>query len=97
MRPPRARRPRTAGAAIKNRAVYPGVWDFAGGHVEPGESFTAALVHELAEELGVTVTEPTTEPALVLRDEAHALRIWVITDWTGLPSNMQPDARDEVR
>ena len=40
------------------RAVYPGVWDLPGGHVEPGESKPAALVRELAEELDVGIEEP---------------------------------------
>ncbi len=37
------------------RSAYPAVWDFAGGHVEPGETPLAALSRELLEELGVVV------------------------------------------
>ncbi len=35
-----------------NRRLFPGVWDFVGGHVEPGESPEQALARELKEETG---------------------------------------------
>ena len=36
-------------------AVWPGVWDIVGGHVEPGESTANALVREVREETGWAV------------------------------------------
>ncbi|MFD3328242.1 NUDIX hydrolase [Streptomyces sp. NPDC058701] len=35
-----------------DRRLFPGCWDIAGGHVEPGESLLDALVREVAEETG---------------------------------------------
>ena len=34
------------------RKLWPGCWDVAGGHVEPGETFEAALRREIREETG---------------------------------------------
>ena len=33
----------------------PGMWEFPGGKIEPGESATEALVREITEELSVTI------------------------------------------
>lgn len=39
--------------------VYPGVWGFFGGHIEPGETSEMALIRELKEEIGFTPTQTT--------------------------------------
>lgn len=35
-----------------------GFWEFPGGKVEPGESAEAAIIRELAEEIGIRVRKP---------------------------------------
>jgi 8-oxo-dGTP diphosphatase len=82
------------------RAFYPGVWDVLGGHLEPGETTEQALVRELREEAGVTPTawyslgefrEPLPDGGGSL-----VLRLYAVTDWTGVPRNRSPEEHAEV-
>jgi 8-oxo-dGTP pyrophosphatase MutT (NUDIX family) len=79
-----------------DRAIFPGVWDFPGGHVEPDETAPVALVRELAEELGIVIDVPAGGADLVLEGEGWHLRVWVLTAWTGSPRNLQPDEHDDL-
>jgi 8-oxo-dGTP diphosphatase len=40
----------------RDNAVLPGLWEFPGGKVEPGETDAEALVREVKHRVGVTVT-----------------------------------------
>jgi len=67
---------------------YAGYWEFPGGKLEPGESAAAALVRELKEELGVTVTRAA--PWLVqefVYPHAHVeLNFFRVFEWYGAPT-----------
>jgi mutator protein MutT len=51
-----------------------GLWEFAGGKCEPGESDADAIARELHEELGVTVTR-VGAPAFVAHDPGGVYEI----------------------
>jgi 8-oxo-dGTP diphosphatase len=79
-----------------DRDWYPDVWDFPGGHVEPGESPATALVRELREELGIAMARPPEPEDRRLTGSAFDMRMWIVREWSGQVVNAAPDEHDEV-
>ena len=80
------------------RRWYPDVWDFPGGHVEPGEDPQAALRREVAEELGADLQAVEGEPVLRRIDPGTGLdlTVWVSGRWRGRVTNRQPEEHDAI-
>src|ERR1700751_1561441 len=66
-----------------------GLWEFPGGKVNAGETPEAALVRELAEELGIDVTTSCLAPftfASYSYPDFHLLMpLYVCRKWSGVP------------
>ncbi len=65
--------------------VYAGYWEFPGGKLEAGESVRQALIRELNEELGITVTacSPWLTRQFTYPHATVRLHFWRVTAWRG--------------
>ncbi|MDP3677446.1 MAG: (deoxy)nucleoside triphosphate pyrophosphohydrolase [Novosphingobium sp.] len=74
-----------------------GLWELPGGKVEPGESAKAALVREIAEELGIAVAPDDLRPAGISaegpgKELALVLILYSCIRWCGEPRCLDGEA-----
>jgi 8-oxo-dGTP pyrophosphatase MutT (NUDIX family) len=81
---------------VATRRWFPNVWDLPGGHVEAGESPGAALVRELREELGITISAPPGPPLTTVTTDEFIMWVWRIDAWDGPVHNAAPHEHDAL-
>jgi 8-oxo-dGTP diphosphatase len=78
-----------------------GLWEFPGGKVNAGETPEAALIRELAEELGIDVTASCLAPftfASYSYPDFHLLMpLYVCRKWSGIPTAQESQRLAWVR
>jgi 8-oxo-dGTP diphosphatase len=79
-----------------DRTWYPDVWDLPGGHIEANEAPGDALVREIQEELGVTLSAPLGGHSFFRATEEFEMRVWTYRGWSGTPANCAPHEHDEI-
>ena len=67
------------------------LWEFPGGKIEVGESADAALIRELAEELGVAVRDSTYFQSLEhdYPDLLVSIDFFIVSRWDGTPTGRE--------
>lgn len=66
---------------------FHGLWEFPGGKIGPGESAERALSRELAEELGIEVTESSSFMNLrhEYDDRIVSIEFFIVSRWNCMP------------
>ena len=78
----------------KHDPAFPGLWEFPGGKVDPGESRDDALRRELTEELGIEICRHRLFVSLehTYPDRQVRIDFFLVTRWLGEPVGREGQA-----
>lgn len=79
--------------------IFPGRWDMAvGGHVDPGEDYSAAAKREMQEELGITEELPLQEAYTIrVRNQIESENVQAYRAVSAGPFRIREEELSEVR
>lgn len=85
----------------KKTGFMDGYYANPGGHVEPKEIITAAVLRELKEETGLEANEEDLELFNVLQDENVLPKLYIsfrflVKKWSGVPKLLEPEKSDDI-
>ena len=78
----------------KNTGYCDGMWSLVAGHVEHGESATAALIRETYEEIGIKLSHGQIQVVHVMHRQTNRFNIDIFFDcplWEGNIKNCEPE------
>ena len=74
--------------------AFNGLWEFPGGKINAGETAQAALVRELAEEIGIEATQYSSFMRLrhEYEDRIVTIEFFIVSDWNRDPAGCEGQA-----
>lgn len=83
----------------KNTGYCDGMWSLVAGHVENGESATAAMIRETYEEIGLKLSPEQIKVVHVMHRQTNRLNVDVFFDcplWEGTIKNCEPEKCEKL-
>jgi 8-oxo-dGTP pyrophosphatase MutT (NUDIX family) len=83
----------------KNTGYCDGMWGLVAGHVEDGESTSAAMIRETREEIGIKLSSSQIKVVHVMHRKTNRLNVDVFFDcrsWRGVIKNLEPEKCEKL-